>query len=167
LAEPKKNTIKLRIAKSLDGNLIIHDHPKILFVMAPSKRKLTLIAKENVKDDLHPTQKRFVSFAMENGFIIPGSESNGYLPNMFELTYPEDPKKDTIKIILKFIHQFILKDKEIYDRINKHKDSIQDRLINPDEEHSTELGEVGHSATKGSSKYMPYVNAWFGWGYPI
>lgn len=164
--EQKKTKIKLKMAKSLDGNLIVYDHPRVLFVISAGKRKITMIAKENIKDDLFPVQKRFMHFAMPLGIVILGSESIGYLPNMFEFTYPEDPKRDTLKILLKFIHQFILKEKEIYKKIDGYREETEKRLLSPDEEHSTELGEIPHAEKKGymdRNPYANYANNWFSW----
>ena len=163
----QKTKIKLKVAKTLDGNIVVYDHPKVIFIISPAKRKVTMIAKENVNDDLFPVQKRFMDFAIPKGIVVLGTESTGYLPNMFEFIYPEDQKRDTLKIMLKFFHEFILKEKEIYKRLDKYEQDLESRLLDPDEEHSTELGEIPHGEKKGSLRanpYLNYMNSWFGWG---
>lgn len=154
------------LSKSLDGNLIVGDHPRVLFVLSPSKRKLTIIAKEGYKEDFSSIQKRLLEFGKTKGFIVLGSESVGYLPGMFEFTYPDNDEKDSIKVMLKFIHMFIQKEKEIIARIEKHEKDFEQNMLQPSDEESTELGEVPHKEKQGGqaqNPYMNYITSWFGW----
>lgn len=169
--EPKQNiqktTIKFdSISKSPDENLIIGDHPRVIFILAAAKRKITFMAKADFKEEFFGVQKRFLEFAKSKGMIVLGTESTGYLPGMFEFTYPENTKTDSVKIMLKFLHMFIQKEKEIIARIDKNENDFEDRLLQPSDKDSTELGEIPHEERKGgqtNNPYMNYINAWFGW----
>lgn len=162
-----KTTLKFdNLSKSLDGNLIIGDHPRALLVISPAKRKLTIIAKDGYKEDFVGVQKRFLALAREKGFVVLGSESTGYLPGMFELTYPENPEKDSVKVMLKFMHMFVQKEKEIIGRIEKHEKDFETNILQPSDEESTELGEIPHKRKQGGqaqNPYMNYITSWFGW----
>lgn len=163
----EKKSIKFsNLTKSPDGNLIIQDHPRVLFVISPQKRKVTIISKSEYKDEFASTQKRFLEFGKEKGIIVLGTESTGYLPGMFEFTYPENPEVDSVKIMLKFLHMFIQKEKEIIGRIEDYEDDVETDLLEPSDEDSTELGEIPHKRKQGgaaNTPYMNYINSWFGW----
>lgn len=167
MTEKKAVTIKFsQISKTLDGNLLIGDHEQVYFVLSPEKRKITLISKQDLKDDFFMVQKRFLEFAFKYGMIVMGSESSGYLPGMFEFSYPESEKHDSVKVMLRLISMFITKEKEIYNRINAHEEEMEKLLLDPDDENSTELGEVPHEEKKGvktNNPYSNYMNSWFGW----
>lgn len=153
------------IGKTLDGNILIQDHPKVMFIIAPSKRKLTLMLKHNTLDEFYPIQKRFLEFAVGKGIVVMGTEHTGYLPGMFEFTYPEDPKVDSVKVMLYFIYTFLQTELEMYEKLEKHRQDLETRLLQPDEEDSTELGEIPHERKKGVdiNPYRNYVNSVFGW----
>lgn len=163
----KKITLKFdNISKSPDENIIIGDHSRIMFVLSPEKRKITIFAKPLYKEDFLNIQKRFINFGREKGIIVPGTESTGYIPGTFEFTYPESNKADSIKIMLKFIHMFLQQEKEIISKLEQAEQDFEERLLQPSDEESTELGEVPHEEKKGgqtSNPYMNYINAWFGW----
>ena len=163
----KTVTIKFRqLSKTLDGNLLIGDHEQVYFVLSPEKRKITLISKQDLKDDFFMVQKRFLEFATKYGMIVMGSESTGYLPGMFELSYPESDKHDSVKVMLRLLSMFITQEKAVYDKINAHEQEMEKRLLDPDDDDSTELGEVPHEDKKGvklNNPYLSYMTSWFGW----
>lgn len=163
----KPITIKFsQLSKTLDGNLIIADHEQVYFILSPEKRKITLMSKQDLKDDFFTVQRRFLEFAAKYGMLVMGSESTGYLPGMFEFSYPESDKYDSVKVMLRLISMFLVKEREIYDRINAHEKEMEKLLLDPDDSKSTELGEVPQEETKGVKINNPYVNymtSWFGW----
>jgi len=163
----KTVTIKFKqLSKTLDGNLLIGDHEQIYFVISPEKRKITLISKQDLKDEFFSVQRRFLEFAFKYGMIVMGSESTGYLPGMFEFSYPESDKYDSVKVMLRLISMFLVKEKDIYDKLNKHEKEMEKLLLDPTDEKSTELGEVSHEEKKGvklNNPYLSYMTSWFGW----
>lgn len=163
----KSVTIKFyQLSKTLDGNLLIGDHEQVYFILSPEKRKITLLSKQDMKEEFFMVQKRFLEFAAKYGMIVLGSESTGYLPGMFEFSYPESDKHDSVKVMLRLISMFLVKEKEVYDRINAHEKEMEKLLLDPDDDNSTELGEVPQEELKGVKINNPYVNymtSWFGW----
>lgn len=163
----KSVTIKFsQLSKTLDGNLLIGDHEQVYFILSPEKRKITLLSKQDMKEEFFMVQKRFLEFAAKYGMIVMGSESTGYLPGMFEFSYPESDKYDSVKVMLRLISMFLVKEKEVYDRINAHEKEMEKLLLDPDDDNSTELGEVPQEELKGVKINNPYVNymtSWFGW----
>jgi hypothetical protein len=167
-SQKKVSIIKFnKMSKTLDGNIMIADHEDIYFIVSPEKRKITILSKKDLSDRFFSIQNRFLDFAKEKGLIVLGTESTGYLPGMFEFLYPEsEDKNETISVILKQISKFLAKEKEIYDKLHKMENDMEKRLLTPDEDNSTELGEIPHEDKKGgmiTNPYMNYINAWFGW----
>lgn len=155
-----------KISKSLDGNIIIADHQDIYFIISPEKRKITLFTKRDLGDKFFSTQRRFLEFAIKKGMIVLGSESTGYLPGTFEFLYPESEKNKSLIVMLKLISKFLSEENEHYKKVNEMEQAIEKRLLEPDDEHSTELGEIPHEDKKGgmvTNPYMNYINSWFGW----
>ena len=61
---------------------------------------------------------------------------------------------DTVKLTLLNIQKWIEEERPYFEFIDKFEDMMVDRFVDPDDEHSTELGEVPHQKTKGSGQYQ-------------
>ena len=57
--------ILLNAKKTIDGNIIISDHPDMNIMIVPSKNKIVAMPKEQIDDELYDTQKRLFNFLLE------------------------------------------------------------------------------------------------------
>lgn len=160
--------ISLNARKTLEGNIIIRDHKEADIIIAPVSKKIILLPKSTMNEDLYPVQKRFFQHLRNQGATMLGSESTGFIHNSYEALYVESQIVDTVSVLLKFVHDFIQEEKREYNKLEKYQEEIEKELLSPTEEKSTEYGEVPHKELDGSmikDPYYNYVASWFGWRY--
>lgn len=156
-----KNTKKIRLSvrKTLDGNLIVQDHHSINIIIAPDKGKIISFPKSEYSQDCYADQDDLFKFLSLNGVVKPESVNGSNLYGSLEGIYVTDKKGDEepIEVVLLNIHNFLSGAKEDHAVRKKYIDDLEDQLTNPDEEESTEFGEISHDKFKGS---IPK------WGFP-
>lgn len=160
--------ITLNVVKTLEGNIVVRDHEDIDIIIVPVAKKIILLPKSTMHEDIYPIQKRFFNKMRENGVIMIGSESTGFIHNSFEAIYIDSQTINAIAVILLFVDQFIQEEKEIYSKMNEREEEIEKQLLSPSDEKSTEWGEIPDKELDGSQikdPYRWYVQSWFGWRY--
>lgn len=160
--------IILNVRKTMEGNIIVRDHREVDIVISPTSKKIILLPKKTMNEDLYPIQKRFFQHLRENGATILGSEATGFIYNSYEAMYVESQQYDSVAVLLKFIHEFIQDEKTEQLRLRQLKNDIENELLSPTDEKSTEYGEIPHKDLDGSEikdPYFSYVSSWFGWRY--
>jgi hypothetical protein len=145
-------TVSMNIKKSLDGNFMIFDHPEIDIAVLPETKKVVTFAKEKHSKHVYEAQDRLFSFLRKRGVIQLGSVQGGNVYNSLEAIIPESKVEgvDATQSVLYNISRFLEEEKPYYEHINAYHDQLEDELVDPDAEHSTELGEVPQEETKGS-----------------
>ena len=73
-----------------------------------------------------------------------------------EATIPKSDELKAIETIIKCISDFLGEEKEMLNKIEDYKNELEEWWLDPDEEDSTELGEVPHRAKKGSIPSRPF-----------
>ena len=62
--------ILLKARKTIDGNIIIPDHPDMDIMIIPAKNKIVSLPKEDLDDELYDSQKRYLIFLPELVLLI-------------------------------------------------------------------------------------------------
>ena len=154
LQEPDDNTrvkMSMQVRKTLDGNFMITDHPDMDIVLMPEKMKVMALTKDKMDDFVYSTQSRLFDFLVKNGIILPESVKGGNVYGSLEATIAPPTKKIAIdQMVLFSIGKFIESEKPDYMFDQALDDKEDQRLLRPDEEDSTEFGEIPHAAEKGS-----------------
>ena len=143
-------SVKLNARKSIDGNVMIFDHIDIDIVMMPEKKKIVAFPKEMVSDTVYGAQNRMFDFLVKKGIILPETVRGGNVYGAIEGIYPESKSADTTNIVLLSLSKFIDEERPYFAYDKQYQQQEIDRLAEPDDENSTELGEVPHSRQKGS-----------------
>jgi len=146
---PRFIKVKLNIRKTLDNNIVIYDHPLIDIVIIPSKNKIFTIPKDNVTSDTYPAQNRYFKFLDRKGVLIKGTIRSGAIINSLESFYPPNDKIDVMQVIILLTKRFMEKEMEFIDISKNYEENVEDMYVNPDEEDTTELGEVPQKPRKG------------------
>jgi len=146
---PKFTKVKLNIRKTLDNNVVIYDHPLIDIVVIPSKNKIFTIPKDNVTSDTYSAQNRFFKFLDRKGVLVRGTIRSGAIINSLESFYPPSDKVDTLQVIILLTKRFLDKENEFINIAQNYEENVDDMFVNPDEEDTTELGEVPQKPRKG------------------
>ena len=54
--------ILLNARKTIDGNIIVHDHPEVDIFVLTAKSKVVCLPKEQLDDEVYDTQNRLFKF---------------------------------------------------------------------------------------------------------
>tara|TARA_R110002020_G_scaffold94965_2_gene228099 strand:- start:619 stop:1230 length:612 start_codon:yes stop_codon:yes gene_type:complete len=150
--------VYLKIRKTLAGDYIIFDHPLFDTVLMPGKNKIVTFTKKNISIDPYPSQDKFFDYLMRRGVIDSDSVQGGNVFGSLEAKYPINDEVDTLETLLLVIYYFMKEDIESIKSALDYSDEIEDLYTTPEDEETTELGEVPHSEKKGSIDpgYRPY-----------
>lgn len=143
--------LKLNVRKTLDGNILIFDHADIDIIVMPKKNKVVSMCKEQMSDLVYGAQNRMFEYLRKKGVIDFSSIQGGsvYGSMQAEMLVAEDNSNAVQHVILN-ISKFIDEERPYFDFVQSYMDQEEDRLIDPDNLHSTDLGDVPHSSEKGS-----------------
>jgi hypothetical protein len=146
---PRFIKVKLNIRKTLDNNIVIYDHPLIDIVLIPSKNKIFTVPKDSANSDSYPSQNRYFNFLDKKGVLVKGTIRSGAILNSLESFYPPNQEVDVLQVILLLTKRFLEKEMEFVNISKNYEENVEDMYVNPDEEDTTELGEVPQKPRKG------------------
>ena len=151
-------TIKLNLRRALNGDYLIYDHPLFDIVIMPTKNKIVSFRKRDTQIDPYPSQDKYLDYLMRLGMIVQDSIQGGNVFGSLEAVYPINDKVDTIQALLLATYNFLKDEKELFSAVEEFEEEYEDRLLDPEAEDSTELGEVPQAAKKGSidPNSLPY-----------
>ena len=151
--EPKPQvTVELEARRTLDNNIMIMDHEEIDIIVYPEKKKILALAKDELDDKVYETQDRFFKFLAKKGVVDAASIHSGNVYGSLEAGMLES-KIDGVsntQMVLLTVENFLDIEKPYYMVSKAYRKAEQDRLLQPDPEETTELGEVPHEETQGS-----------------
>ncbi|MAF26039.1 hypothetical protein CL634_10780 [bacterium] len=159
-------TISLKIRKTLDGDFVIYDHEDLDIIISPPAGKIIAFPKDTVDEEVYHSQMRLFNFLAKKGVTDRSTIQAGNVYNAIEARVLEASKEDvdSIEVIIYTISKFIEEERPHYARKRNFEDSEEDRLADPSDEESTELGEVPHAETKGAITpglyYRPYLTTY-------
>ena len=150
--------VYLQIRRSLGGDYMIFDHPLFDVVIQPKTNKIVTFSKRTVSTDPYPSQDKFFDYLMRKGMLKSDSIQGGNVFGSLEATYPVNDEIDTVEALLLVIYYFMKEEVSEVKAALMYADELEDSYTDPDDEESTELGEVPHEEKKGSIDpgYKPY-----------
>ena len=147
--------------EALNGDIMIFDHKDIDIVLMQEKKKIVAFAKEMLDDNVYGAEKRLFDHLRKTGIIQFDSIQGGNVYGSMEAVVLESKKHDPMKSALIQISEWCKLEKPSNDFLESHDDMMQDNILDPDDEHATELGEVPHEEEKGSilqkNLFAPYL----------
>lgn len=152
LKEKNVKKVKLAIRRTLDGNLLIQDHHSMNIVIMPDKGKVLTFPKSEYNQDCYADQDDLFKHLSLNGVVKVDSINGSNLYGSLEGMYNTDKKGDEepIEVVILNISNFLNKAKEDHSVQKKFIDDLEKQLLSPDEEDSTDLGEIPQQKFKGS-----------------
>ena len=153
-ANEKKVRLELNARQALNGDVMIFDHGDIDIVLSPSTKKVVAFPKETLSDLVYGAQNRLMTVLMKKGIIKAESIQAGSYFGALEgqILESTNPDINGAKLALINISQFIEEERPYFDFVRSYADQAEELYTDPDDLHSTELGDVAHSDTKGSIK---------------
>ena len=160
--------IKLRARKTLDGNILILDHPEIDIVLSPKNKKVLALSKEQYGDHIYATQSRLFEYLAKNGIIEYSSVRGGNVYGSLEgiiLESLEPDRIDSIQMALYTVVSFLLEEKPHYHAVKNYEMEFEKELLEPSDADSTELGEIPHDKRKGTINRLTGIGTYGLFGY--
>lgn len=142
---------KLNISKTLDGKIMIRDHPDIDIVLVPSESKIVTFPKEEMSDYVYGSQDLFFDFLTKRGLVVPESIVGGAVYYSIEAKFiNSETRVNILDLVIANIGDFLRREKEYFDKEEEYTKELEKRQYSPSDEESTELGEVPHAEKKGN-----------------
>ena len=160
--KPKKPIaeVELDIKRSANGDYYISDHADIDIIIMKEKNKVLAIAKDVMSELVYGAQDRLFRFLVKKGLVSPSSVQGGSVYGSMEGQLLSSEELNIINMSILNISKFIDEERPYFEFMEKFDDMETDYFVDPDEEDSTELGEVPQDDTKGALRpgytYGPY-----------
>jgi len=141
---------KIAVKKSLDGNLMFLSHPHINVIFKKDKNKILTFAKDaKYTDDAYAAMKRLLAYLADVGLVAFDSVQGGNIYASLEgLLVEPSEERSIVQLVTFHIGEWLNKESsEVYDEY--YQEEVEEYLLDPDDEDSTELGEVPQEAKKG------------------
>ena len=152
--------VELQIKRSVNGDYYISDHADIDIIILKDKKKVLVIAKDIMSELVYGAQDRLFKFLTRKGLISPVSIQGGSVYGSMEGKLLDSEELNVINMTILNLSKFIDEERPYFEFMEKFEEMETDHFVDPDEEESTELGEVPHEDTKGALRpgysYGPY-----------
>ena len=163
---PVVTTVELQIRRSMNGDYYISDHSDIDIIILKDKQKILVIAKDLMSELVYGAQDRLFKFMVRKGLVVPDSIQGGSVYGSMEGQLLTSEEFDPIKMSIINISKWIDEERPYFEFVEKYDEMEAGRFTDPEEEESTELGEVPHGEAKGVLRpgynYGPY---WLSYSY--
>lgn len=159
--------IKLTIVKTLDDNLIISDHPKLIIFISPKANKILATPKaESLDEDIFLSERRMFDYFVSRGIIDPASIKGGAVYKSMEADYFVSQTINSLEAVLKCIYDYLQVEIKYHNEVHASVEDYEDSVLDPSEKDSTELGEFPQEAEAGNMPKYPMYSDTF-WGYNL
>tara|TARA_R100000008_G_scaffold80495_1_gene62965 strand:- start:4981 stop:5508 length:528 start_codon:yes stop_codon:yes gene_type:complete len=146
----KLEKILLKAKKTIDGNIIVSDHPELDIMILTGQKKIVTLPKEELDDEVYDSQNRMFKFLMRRGVIKYDSVQGGNLFMSMEAAIPDADDGDKIQYLLYSIADFIEKEMPFYRNQEQFEKEMEEQLLEPEVDEYTEFDPRMHSQRKGS-----------------
>lgn len=144
-------TIKVKARRTLDGNIIVSDHPDIDIVIMPEKMRIITFSKENFDDHIYQTQDRLMKYLTKKGTLVFDSITAGNVYGSLEAKIIKPAQEIPIdNLMLMLVSKWLDSEKPSVVYQQAVDDIYTDRMTDPNDKESTDLGKVPAAQEKGS-----------------
>jgi len=151
----------LNLRRALNGDYLIFDHSDIDIVVMSEKKKIVAFAKDLMSEVVYGAESRLMEHLRKTGIIEYDSIQGGNVYGSLEGKIHNSQDLDEVKMSLFQIAEWIRSEIPYMQVTKGHDEMMDDALLSPDVENSTELGEVPHDDEKGSIRqqnlFAPYL----------
>jgi len=152
--------VELQIRRTVNGDYFISDHADIDIIIMKSKNKVLAIAKDIMSEMVYGAQDRLFSFLIKKGLVSPDSVQGGSVYGSMEGQLLQSDELNVINMTILNISKYIDEERPYFEFAEKFDEMETEYFTEPEEEDSTELGEVPQEPEKGTIRpgytYGPY-----------
>ena len=152
IKEKNIERVLLKAKKTVEGNIIIADHPEIDILILPEKSKVVALSKEQLDDEVYETQNRLFKFLMRKGVIEHETIQAGNLFMSMEaqISKSKDKEKSPVQFLIYVLSEFIDDEMPFYKDQEHFEKEMEKRLLEPEPDESTEYNPEFHKQQKGT-----------------
>tara|TARA_Y100000310_G_C20461046_1_gene705381 strand:+ start:256 stop:807 length:552 start_codon:yes stop_codon:yes gene_type:complete len=154
-------TFSLNARKTLDGDIVVRDHPDVDMVVMVQKKKIVVFPKETPTDEVYQTQDKCFDFLSKKGVVSPESVQGGNLHGSMEAKILENEDLNVINIALMTLAKFVEEERPYFDYMDKLEKHSEERLTTPSEAESSEFDPSRHAGIKGTLQPI-YIRSPYG-----
>ena len=152
---------KLMTRSAINGDIMILDHKDIDIVLQQKDGKIITFAKETISDFTYGAESRLLEFMRSKGVLEYDSIQGGNIYGSLEGKLMTSEETDANKAALLVISEWMTTEQSYLKGTTAYDDMEDEHLLDPDNEFSTNLGEVPQEQQKGSirqdSLFAPYL----------
>jgi len=155
---------QLNVRSALNGDFMIFDHKDIDIMIIKEKKKIVAFAKDMMSEAVYGAENRLFNHLRKKGIVAYDSIKGGSVYGSLEALMLEAKDKkepEVLDLVLYQISEWMKNEKPHFETDNDYDDLINDYYSDPEEDQSTELGEVPHEEEKGSIRqhglFAPYL----------
>ena len=148
-----KSTLKMKmnLRRSLDGSTMIFDHKDIDIIVSTTKMKVLSFTKGDYSDHVYAAQNRLFEFLAKKGIIDPATIKGGQVYGSIEATILKPVDNIPVdQIVILNIGKWIEEERPQMEFEKHYEEHFEEYLTDPDDEDSTELGEVPQEEEQGT-----------------
>ena len=157
----KTLTFELNARKTLEGNIIIRDHPDIDVVVMPEKMKVIAFPKESSTEETYQTQDKLFDFLTKRGVVVRDSIQGGNVFGSMEAKIPVSEANNSSKFVLLGVAKWLEAERPYFEYLDKFEQIEEDRFTEPSDEESTDFDPTRQAEKKGVLRPM-YIRSPYG-----
>jgi len=163
IVNPNAQILKfdLNLRRALNGDYLIFDHSDIDIVIMAEKKKIVAFAKDLMSEVVYGAEARLMEHLRKVGIIEYDSIQGGNVYGSLEGKIHGSQALDEVKMTLFQVSEWMKAEAPYMEVTKGHDEMMDDLMLEPDVENSTELGEVPHEEEKGSIRqqnlFAPYL----------
>ena len=150
--------VKLRVRKTLEGNLMIFDHRDIDIVIMPAQLKIVAFPKYEMGSHVYDAEDRLFRFLHKMGVIKYGTVQGGSVYNSMQADIPRTSEYNALDYVLFAIERFVDAEKPHFAFEEEFYKEFEQSLTQPDAEDTTAFDPERQAVEKGSIRpgLQPY-----------
>jgi len=148
--KPIISQFKLEARETLNGDIMIFDHPDIDIIILKEKNKVVAFAKDLMTEAVYGAESRLMEFLRKKGVVSYDSIQGGNVYGSLEAAILESKKLNSLRVTMHNISKWIEIERPEFTGIEDYEEMMDDYFTDPDSEDSTALGKVPQAARKGS-----------------
>ena len=164
-SNPVAAKLEMVIRRTMDGDYMIMDHMDVDIIVMPKKMKIVAFPKDLMSDLVYSTENRLFKFLSKKGLVNISSIQSGAIYGSLEAKLLTGETHDTVKLTLINIEKWIDDERPYFEFIDKFEDMMVDRFVDPDDERSTELGEIPHKDASDGASSTANAHHWMSFTY--
>lgn len=145
-----KKPIHLDIKRTIGNKFIIKDHPEYEILLDPETMMIILFSKGNYGEANENYQLQLLKFLASEGAIKRTTIQTGTVFGSYQAELVESSEENSLHYCIFAISEFMESELEEIRRAEEYKKEKERFILEPDEDESTELGEIPHEVEKGS-----------------